>query len=60
MRQNPTNAHYSRNIPAAQPAAGPSIRSEVLLGGMKEIFIIHGKERYRLRLTANGKLILTK
>ncbi|MEX2450442.1 MAG: hemin uptake protein HemP [Rhodospirillales bacterium] len=60
MRQNPIKARYSENVPAAQPAAVPSIKSEALLGGTKEIFIIHGKEQYRLRLTANGKLILTK
>ncbi|MGE5195434.1 MAG: hemin uptake protein HemP [Deltaproteobacteria bacterium] len=36
------------------------VRSEDLLGGQREILIIHGQEVYRLRLTRNGKLILMK
>ncbi|NKB38724.1 MAG: hemin uptake protein HemP [Gammaproteobacteria bacterium] len=35
-------------------------RSEELLSGAKEISILHNEERYKLRLTANNKLILTK
>jgi hemin uptake protein HemP len=31
-----------------------------LLAGGREAIIIHGGERYRLRVTANDKLILTK
>jgi hemin uptake protein HemP len=31
-----------------------------LLGDAKEATIIHAGERYRLRITANNKLILTK
>ena len=31
-----------------------------LLGGGREAIIIHAGERYRLRVTANDKLILTK
>jgi hemin uptake protein HemP len=31
-----------------------------LLGGGREVIIIHAGERYRLRVTANDKLILTK
>jgi hemin uptake protein HemP len=44
--------------PAAVPAT--SLRSEDLLGGQREILIIHAQEVYRLRVTRNGKLILTK
>jgi hemin uptake protein HemP len=36
------------------------VRSEELLAGQREILIIHDQEVYRLRLTRNGKLILTK
>lgn len=36
------------------------VNSEALFAGGKEIVITHGTEEYRLRLTANGKLILTK
>ncbi len=31
--------------------------SEALLGGQRQIFIRHGTERYRLRLTRMNKLI---
>ena len=34
--------------------------SEELLGGQHEVFIRHGSETYRLRLTRQGKLILHK
>ncbi|BBK33721.1 hemin uptake protein HemP [Stella humosa] len=31
-----------------------------LLGGGRECIIVHGGAEYRLRITSNGKLILTK
>lgn len=31
-----------------------------LLGDSREVVLIHNGERYHLRITANGKLILTK
>lgn len=50
--------------PASPPEAPkvPSrrIRVEEILGGAREAVILHGHEEYRLRLTRNGKLILTK
>ena len=36
------------------------INSDMLLSGKKELTIIHNQEEYKLRLTGNGKLILTK
>lgn len=42
---------------ATQP---PSVDAGTLLGTGREVIIVHGNERYRLRLTQNGKLILTK
>jgi hemin uptake protein HemP len=36
------------------------LRSEDLLQGAREVWIEHGKEMYRLRVTAGGKLYLTK
>jgi hemin uptake protein HemP len=33
--------------------------SEALLGTRKELVIVHNGREYRLRLTQNGKLILT-
>ena len=38
----------------------PKIASEQLMKGKREIIIQHGLEEYRLRITASGKLILTK
>jgi len=35
------------------------ITSEVLLGRSQELLIVHRGREYRLRLTQNGKLILT-
>ena len=44
-------------------AEKPSVReitSEELLRGQSELFIRHGEELYRLKLTRNQKLILQK
>jgi hemin uptake protein HemP len=38
----------------------PRLRSTDLLSGAREAIIEHGQDLYRLRLTSNGKLILTK
>ncbi len=35
------------------------VQSEALLGEAKELLIVHNGREYRLRLTQNGKLILT-
>ena len=35
------------------------VRSDVLLGQAKELVIVHNGREYRLRMTQNGKLILT-
>jgi len=35
------------------------VPSESLLGSAKELLIVHNGREYRLRLTQNGKLILT-
>ena len=50
-----------RAVPSP-PRAGParSVRSDDLLAGAREVAILHNDETYRLRLTAAGKLILTK
>lgn len=37
-----------------------TIDSEVLFGGKRELLIKHASESYRLRITNQGKLILTK
>lgn len=52
----------SRSEPAPPPAvvSHPSIESNALLRGTREVLIRHGGEVYRLRHTRNDKLILTK
>ncbi len=49
------------------PASAPNepeqprlITSDELLQGRREIWIEHGDDMYRLRLTSSGKLCLTK
>jgi hemin uptake protein HemP len=56
-----TNDHPTRT-PSASPDAGqtPVFDVRELLGGGREVIIVHAGERYRLRVTANDKLILTK
>ena len=45
-----------------QPTDGTArvVESEDLMQGSREIQIVHGDDIYRLRVTRNGKLILTK
>ncbi|WP_442756564.1 hemin uptake protein HemP [Methylocystis sp. JAN1] len=45
---------------AGNAVAPLEIESQELLGPRREATIIHAGERYRLRITANNKLILTK
>ena len=44
----------------AQPLPPPvKVPSQALLGTRKELLITHNGREYRLRVTQNGKLILT-
>jgi hemin uptake protein HemP len=62
------NAGNEQPPPERRPAEDPHhtrerpIRVQVsdLLGGGREAILEHGGQDYRLRITANGKLILTK
>jgi hemin uptake protein HemP len=56
--------------PAPEPSAAdaaaagaepgpPRVESAALLGRSRELIIVHGGREYRLRVTQNGKLILT-
>jgi hemin uptake protein HemP len=47
--------------PMPEPQAQPpqKVSSEALLGPRRELVILHNGREYRLRLTQNGKLILT-
>jgi len=55
-----------QGLPPAQEAKGdksaPTKEVDVmtLVGNGREVVLLHRGERYRLRITANGKLILTK
>ncbi|MFT3663569.1 hemin uptake protein HemP [Piscinibacter sp.] len=59
---NPTPLPAAHPSVAPQPAVKPPLRwdSGVLLGAGKEALVEHRGECYRLRLTAQGRLILTK
>jgi hemin uptake protein HemP len=44
---------------AGAPVPPARVSSEALLGPRGELLIVHNGREYRLRLTQNGKLILT-
>ena len=46
-------------IPAQPPPAPAKVPSQALLGARRELVITHNGREYRLRITQNGKLILT-
>ena len=47
------------NLSAPLSLAPPKVESETLLGKARAIVIIHNGRDYCLRVTQNGKLILT-
>lgn len=47
----------AERAPATNP---PRIEINALLGRWREAILVHNGEAYRLRVTANNKLILTK
>ena len=49
-----------RPVFQARQGKGTVIESADLFAGGKELEILHRGERYRLRVTKNGKLILNK
>ena len=51
---------HAKRTPAAQvPTAPLKVASEELFGHRRELVITHNGREYRLRVTQNGKLILT-
>jgi len=55
-----TLAQPASVVRAPRASAVATIDSARLLAGGRELLIRHGTEEYRLRLTRNDKLILTK
>lgn len=53
----PAEAPSSATVAATGP---PVVNSAELLAGGRELVIRHGADRYRLMLTGQNKLILTK
>jgi hemin uptake protein HemP len=55
-------AHAANSAPTARSIVmnGNRIDSRELFAVEREIIIAHGEEKYRLRLTSQNKLILTK
>ena len=57
---DPGGKPVSKNVAAASDHGAPrKVSSEDLLGTRGELVIVHNGREYRLRLTQNGKLILT-
>lgn len=50
----------AKKVTANVSMTNNSITSEALFAGRRELMIKHAGEEYRLRLTNQGKLILTK
>jgi len=59
MSPTARSERQSKGDGANEPAAPARVSSEALLGPRGELLIVHNGREYRLRLTQNGKLILT-
>lgn len=60
---NDTPRHLSSQNDPSQPespAPPRSVDAETLFRGQREVFIRHDGQDYRLRITSQNKLILTK
>ncbi|HLB73230.1 MAG TPA: hemin uptake protein HemP [Sedimentisphaerales bacterium] len=59
---NSEQNYYPRTMKPkpAKARAIPVINSDELFKGAREVKLLHGCEEYRLRITKNQKLILTK
>ena len=56
----PTQAPAPLPAVTQGPGGARRIDSAALLGPRGEVFIVHHEQVYRLRVTSQGKLILTK
>ena len=50
----------AKRTPMPEGVLAQAVDSATLLGGRRELAILHGEHVYRLRLTTSNKLILTK
>jgi len=48
------------NSPSERGLSVPRIDASTLLSASREIILVHNEQEYRLRITSNDKLILTK
>ena len=55
----PTGRGTMVNTGGARPAPA-RVNIDTILRGRQEVIIEHRDEEYRLRITSNGKLLLTK
>jgi hemin uptake protein HemP len=60
MSDSPEKSPPPPSTETSKVAQTPVIDLRELLGGAREAIILHAGERYRLRVTAKSKLILTK
>lgn len=59
-RAEPDRSNEDREVVANAGVPTPTVSTLDLLGSRRELFIDHRGEVYRLRITRNDKLILTK
>jgi len=62
MNKHPERPPQAETHPGALGRPQPGLRrvpASDLLGGQRELLIVHGGREYRLRLTSKGRLILT-
>lgn len=55
-----TGELYKRSAGETRPRPLPRLDARTVLQGAREVILMHGAEEYRLKVTASGKLILTK
>jgi hemin uptake protein HemP len=55
-----TNNNAKTNPETLLPGEKIRVESSLLFRGGREIVIVHDEQEYSLRITRNGKLILTK
>lgn len=61
--QGSESSNGALDVRAPKRTSAPTLRhttTAALLDGARELIIHHNDSEYRLRLTSNGKLILTK